>query len=393
MSGKGYIIFIIIEYIKTYNTFFNVYYMTYKLFTFGEILKDVHFKDLEYREIEEITPEDIPFLIKTGKIKSADDGGAPANVAAYMALLGGRATFLGCTGNDAWGRELNKNFKKYGVNIVSSDGEGKFTDAALVYTDAKGKHQFVKFLWGSLPLLESNKIERLVQDCDIIHIGSITSSAFKGSREIVERVIGFAESYRRPITLDANVREGIYNSRENVRDQITYLMRKSKITKISGVELFFLTNGVFEGNVDYEGFLRIINKIGEQYKDRILITTLGEAGAIAHINGETTWSSSYDFQGRGNTIGAGDSFCAAMIKKACELEIFSGDFSRQKLEDLLNYSCRVAGISVIENKTIVEKVKEESRLKGKRRYKTEEEFIRAVNQELGRGYEEYRNLI
>ena len=117
----------------------------YKIFTLGEILKDVHLRDLTPKEIKKVAPEELEKLRKSGKIISANDGGAPANLAAYTCLVGGIATMVTGVGNDCWGDELIKNFRKYGVDIKASRKD--FTDVALVHVDKQGRHEFAKFLW------------------------------------------------------------------------------------------------------------------------------------------------------------------------------------------------------------------------------------------------------
>ena len=77
----------------------------HKIFSFGEILKDVHLRGMSLEEISSISPKEIGLLSKSGKIVSADDGGASANVAAYNCLIGGKAVFSAAVGKDAWGDE------------------------------------------------------------------------------------------------------------------------------------------------------------------------------------------------------------------------------------------------------------------------------------------------
>ena len=66
----------------------------HKIFSFGEILKDVHLRGMSLEEISSISPKEIGLLSKSGKIVSADDEELVQMLLLIAALLEVRLYFL-----------------------------------------------------------------------------------------------------------------------------------------------------------------------------------------------------------------------------------------------------------------------------------------------------------
>ena len=89
---------------------------------------------------------------------AANPGGAPANVAVAVAKLGGEAAFIGCVGDDLYGRLLRETLHRNGV---CADGLQKTDQAnttlAIVMVDEKGERSF------SFRISTDNAVERNAQ--------------------------------------------------------------------------------------------------------------------------------------------------------------------------------------------------------------------------------------
>lgn len=367
--------------------------MQYDVFTFGELLKDVHFRDLTEEQIQKISPNMLEDFRRSGKIVSASDGGAPANVAANLAMLGHNARFTTRVGDDSWGREMISNFNRYGVFVNENETySGDFSDAALVHTDGE-RHSFVKFLWGSLPNLNPDLVsEEEVRKSDIVHVGSLTSLSFPQSGQAVERAIRYAKKHEKIISFDPTLRPGIYTDLRKMGEKLQFMLENSDVVKFSGAELLFesginpkVNRGEFSReNLDYHQIVKYAKRIKEVYPIDLLLITLGEAGAFALEDDRLVWSSSYDYGRLENTIGAGDSFVAAALKKYNDGSL---------PDDTLDYACRVSGITVTDRETISEKVRMLDILDGKVKYKSFNEFWGAANRQLKKEFEDLEVLL
>ena len=74
---------------------------------------------------------------------AANPGGAPANVAVVVSRLGGESGFIGCVGDDLYGRMLRETLERNGV---CTDGlqvtDRANTTLAIVMVDPTGERSF-----------------------------------------------------------------------------------------------------------------------------------------------------------------------------------------------------------------------------------------------------------
>ena len=74
-------------------------------------------------------------------------GGAPANVAVGIARLGGNSGFIGCVGDDPFGRFLQQTLRDENVDIERMyRAPGQRTSTVLVSLDAQGERQFLSLI-------------------------------------------------------------------------------------------------------------------------------------------------------------------------------------------------------------------------------------------------------
>src|SRR5438067_1385814 len=103
-------------------------------------------------------------------------GGAPANVAAAIAALGGEVELAAKVGMDPFGEHVIDVMKSFGVGTrwVLKD-ESKFTTLAFVSLMENGERDFY-FNRGADGELNSTEIENIqLNDFSIVHFGSATA--------------------------------------------------------------------------------------------------------------------------------------------------------------------------------------------------------------------------
>lgn len=171
-------------------------------------------------------------------------GGAPANVAAGVARLGVAAGFIGCVGDDGFGRFLADTLAAAGVAMgglrVTSAAP---TALAAVSLRADGDREFV--FYGNPAahtLLAPDEIdEAMIRNAGILHVGSI--SLIGGpARAATLHAIDVAQANGVLVSYDPNLRLSLWPDAETARASIRLGLSKADIVKIAEDEIDFLTS-------------------------------------------------------------------------------------------------------------------------------------------------------
>ena len=110
-------------------------------------------------------------------------GGAPANVLAMNARLGGKTAFIGKVGKDGFGDFLRQTLVESSIDVSGLVIDEKIpTTLAFVQLDSKGDRSFTFYRNpGADVMLTSAEVNRnLIDDAAIFHFGSV--SLMHGSR-------------------------------------------------------------------------------------------------------------------------------------------------------------------------------------------------------------------
>jgi ribokinase len=124
--------------------------------TLGDLLLDVIVRTGESL----LTGDDRPATTLVGA------GGQAANVAAWVAALGGSARFVGKRGDDAAGELVSAELRAYGVD-VTGPVEGR---TGVVVSIAAGGERTMASDRGSAPDLSADELDAGWFDCDVLHI-------------------------------------------------------------------------------------------------------------------------------------------------------------------------------------------------------------------------------
>lgn len=169
-------------------------------------------------------------------------GGAPFNVACGVGRLGGRAAFVGKTGEDAFGRSLGAALASCGVDtsgLVFTRAAA--TGLAFVTLDAAGERSFLFYRSPAADMLleERDLPVALIESAAAFHFGSI-SLIQSPSREATLAAVALARRRGRIVSFDPNVREALWPSLEEARRTILDAAESADLLKLSEEELAFL---------------------------------------------------------------------------------------------------------------------------------------------------------
>ncbi len=268
-------------------------------------------------------------------------GGAPLNVAAAVAKLGGTSQMLTKLGEDGFGDAILAEVKPLGVDVsrVSRTREAN-TALAFVSLREDGERDFSFYRNPSADMLLS--AEEIDEDDfnekDILHFCSVSliDAPIKNTHK---RAIEIAEKKGSIISFDPNVRLPLWKTAEDCRKAIIEFLPFSNIVKISDEELEFIT-GIKDEREALNSLL-----IGNV---QVIIYTKGTEGAEFITKDRTVFSKSFKVNAQ-DTTGAGDSFIGSLLYQVAQGEYSLEELVNlpaEKIEEILTFSNATAALTV-----------------------------------------------
>ena len=236
---------------------------------------------------------------------ACNPGGAPANVLAMNAKLGGRTAFIGKVGNDDFGRFLQKTMRDANINISSLLLTNEVpTTLAFVQLTPEGDRSFSFYRKpGADIMLRADEVNNtLLQDCRIFHFGSVSLTDEPCRAATIQSVIK-AKAAGAMISYDPHYRPFLWDDEKSAVREMIDAMQYVDILKVSDEEMTLLTD---ETDME-EGSRKLAN-----YGPRFVFVTLGANGAyyFTPSGSEIVNTCSVDTL---DTTGAGDAFLGALL--------------------------------------------------------------------------------
>jgi fructokinase len=263
-------------------------------------------------------------------------GGGPFNTARALARLGIPTAFLGHLSTDSSGRELARVLKSDGVNLDLMTIGPEPTTIAIANLDGDGLAEYEFLVEGtSAPNLTMAMVpDQLPSEINALHVGTL-GLALEPMASTLAALIT-RESGRLPIMLDPNVRQ-IAASDPAYRDRLESVIPHAVIVKASVADMSWLYPGL-----DYKAAAARILEKGV----RLVVVTLGIEGAFG-TTGRASVAVASPAVDVVDTVGAGDSFGAALLARLCERDEVKTDLELdiQQVESALRYACLAAAIT------------------------------------------------
>lgn len=232
-------------------------------------------------------------------------GGAPANVAAAVARLGGKSRLITQLGKDAFGEYIKDELLECGVDtgcIMYTDKAN--TPLAFVSLDKSGEREFAFYRKPSSDMLLSGEQikEEWFSDCAIFHFGSVDllEAPVKYAHKAAIR---YAKKAGAKISFDPNIRLSLWDCKENCVSAVWEFIPYVDILKISDDELEIICN------------TKEIEKAKEMFFEKGVSIILYTKGA----DGLTVFTREYTVSLEGvkvevcDTTGAGDACMGAFL--------------------------------------------------------------------------------
>ena len=248
-------------------------------------------------------------------------GGAPANVACAIAKLGGKSSFIGCVGDDPFGRFLLQILDDHGVDLSLVQRSQVFTTLAFVSLTADGERDFV-FSRGADKELKYNTAVKSHFENNILHLGAATALLGGNLEEAYGRYLFDALTHDSFISFDPNFRTDLWKANEdNFIRKCMPFVEKSQLCKFSKEEAQLLS-----GTKDLTKACKFLHEVGTP----IIVVTLGPEGTLVSTATTEQIVPSVPVSPV-DTTGAGDAFIGCLLKQIADLnsaDQLLGDYER-----------------------------------------------------------------
>jgi fructokinase len=229
-------------------------------------------------------------------------GGAPANVACHAAALGADAAMVSAVGTDDLGEKAIAALDERGVDTSTVARSTEYpTGTVQVHLSDAGQPSYEimrQVAWDYVPW--TPQVEALAARADAVCFGSLAQRS-ETTRETIRRFLRTT----RPECLrvfDVNLRQDFFND-EILRESLEL----ANVLKLNDEEAPVVAQACFGEPLDDP-----VDRLTEQFDLRLVALTLGSKGAILAAGGKRHREPAPETR-IADTVGAGDSFTAAMI--------------------------------------------------------------------------------
>ncbi|MCP1506352.1 fructokinase [Pseudomonas marginalis] len=266
-------------------------------------------------------------------------GGSPFNVAVGLRRLGIEAALFGGVSTDFLGQRLLQVLRDEGVNPQFLVEFAAPTTLAMVAVGADGSPQY--------SFRGEGCADRQLTRAHLPTLGDEVRGLHVGSFSLVVQPIGDTllalvqrESGKRLISLDPNVRLNPQPDIQLWRDRVAELVKHADLIKVSDEDLHLLYPDQSPESV-LEGWL--------QHRCQLVFLTRGSNGASVFSRQHGHWSQPALKVVMADTVGAGDTFQAALIAWLTEQQLDSVEglqhLTRAQIDAMLGFAIRAAALT------------------------------------------------
>ncbi len=230
-------------------------------------------------------------------------GGSPYNVAIGLGRLKSDVEYCTQVSSDMFGDILLNYLKNNNVKINNINTVNKPTTLAFVKVAEDGKPSYAFYSNGAADVdIEADLLNRINIDAKIHHFGSIATQQ--------EPCANFWENYIKKIgptnfiSFDPNIRSGLIQDREKYLKHFYNIIQYTDFLKLSDEDMNWIAPMLNKNE-----FVRSMKEKGV----KAIAITEGSKGAHFYFGGKT-YSQKALLVTVGDTVGAGDTFAAALLR-------------------------------------------------------------------------------
>lgn len=274
--------------------------------------------------------------VQGNPIYEANPGGAPCNVLAMLNKVGKKTAFIGKVGQDIFGKRLKAVLEETGIDVSNLIMDADLrTTLAFVETFADGDRDFSFYRnpGADMMLREEELHADLLRDTRIFHFGTL-SMTHEEVRRATKTAIRIAKESGAFISFDPNLREPLWKSLDEAKEQVAYGLSQCDILKISDNEIRWFT-----GEEDFDAG---IAKLKREFDIALIMLSMGKDGSRAYYRDLCVEAAPFLQENTIETTGAGDTFGGCCIYHVLKYGL--DNFDEGKLKEMLTFANAAASI-------------------------------------------------
>ncbi|MGD1994329.1 MAG: carbohydrate kinase, partial [Anaerolineae bacterium] len=206
-------------------------------------------------------------------------GGSPANIAVYVAKLGGRSAVISKTGIGPFGQFLKAELRHSGVVTDYLVMDHRVHTTVIFISRTTGTADFEAFRSGDYRLEPGEIDEEAIERAKVVHASTFALSR-EPCRSAVERAFQLAQERGKIISLDPNYSPMIWPDYREAKVVVRRMMSYATITKPSLDDAVRL----FGRDMTPEAYIELYHDMGP----RVVVFSMGAEGVLLSEGGEIT---------------------------------------------------------------------------------------------------------
>ena len=274
--------------------------------------------------------------VQGNPVYEANPGGAPCNVLSMLNRAGKKTAFIGKVGQDIFGKRLKAVLEETGIDVSNliMDADVR-TTLAFVETCADGDRDFSFYRnpGADMMLREEELDTDLLKNTRIFHFGTL-SMTHEEVRNATKTAIRVAKESGALVSFDPNLREPLWKSLDEAKEQVAYGLSQCDILKISDNEIRWFT-----GEEDFDAG---IAKLRGEYDIPLIMLSMGKDGSRAYYKDLRVEVAPFLQENTIETTGAGDTFGGCCLYHVLKYGL--EHFDEAKLKEMLTFANAAASI-------------------------------------------------
>ncbi len=230
-------------------------------------------------------------------------GGSPANIARYVAKLGGTPALVSKVGDDALGRYLRQALTEVGVvtDHVTMDATAPTT--VILISRTAGTADSVALRGADYRLHPDDVTAAVIRRARVVHASTFALSR-KPARSAVCKAFRLAREHGKLISLDPNYDPAIWPERAEARTVLEDAFRYADLSKPSLDD----ARRLFGADLAPEGYVERYHDLGAE----LVVLTMGARGTLLSSGSDVRRIPARDVE-VADATGAGDAFWAGFL--------------------------------------------------------------------------------
>lgn len=230
-------------------------------------------------------------------------GGSPANLAAYVAKLGGRSALISKVGLDPFGEFARDRLAEAGVETEALRLDEAVNTTVIFITRTAGTAESLALRNGDYQLTVDEVDESVVRRARVVHASTFALSR-QPARSAVVKALRLAHDHRRVVSLDPNYNPLIWPDREEAREVLSELFTLATLTKPSLDDAARL----FGKGRTPEAYIDLYHDLGPE----VVVLTMGDDGTLLSSAAGSLHVPAREVE-VADATGAGDAFWAGFL--------------------------------------------------------------------------------